>query len=162
MHFNIEATLKIWFDRVLHRWLYFLRGYQPHQINTLFRYMPCAKRGASGNSCQPQTGTRASKKTDLIVSSSWYFHFHISFENLVTFMIHRQRHIRVRYICAVSDGDHQYSEAFKIFKTTAKRVAISYAFKVALQRRMFFAAYITYAIVITSNNSRMFADISFN
>lgn len=86
MHFNIEATLKIWFDRVLHRWLYFLRGYQPHQINTLFRYMPCAKRGTSGNSCQPQTGTRASKKTDLIVSSSWCFHFHISFENLVTFI----------------------------------------------------------------------------
>lgn len=57
-------------------------------------------------------------------------------------MIHRQRHIRVRYTCAVSDGDRQYSEAFKNFKTIAKRVAISYAFKVTPQRRMLFTVYI--------------------
>lgn len=135
MHFNIEAALKIWFDRVLRRWLYFLRGYQPHQINTLFRYMPCAKRGASGNSCQPQTGTRASKKTNLIVSSSWCFHFHISFENLVTFMIHMQLYIRVGSTFAIMDTcfgrKSSICRSVEIFKTTAKRVAISYAFKVA-------------------------------
>lgn len=85
MHFDIEATSKrdpTVFSIIDYA---FLRNYQPHQINTLFRYIPCTKRRASGNLCQPQTGTQASKKADLIISSSWWFNFYISFENLVTF-----------------------------------------------------------------------------
>lgn len=138
MHFDIEAKRRShpMFSIIDYA---FLRSYQPHQINTLFRYIPCTKRRASRNSCQPQTGTQASKKTDLIVSSSWYFHFYISFENLVTFT-RRQCHIRVGYIrdCVCFGRKSLICKNVGILENR-RNTAISCAFKVASKKRIFLA-----------------------
>lgn len=139
MHFDIEATSErdpTVFSLI--SWLCFLRSYQPYQINTLFRYIPCTKQRASGNSCQPQTGTQASKKAGLIISSSWCFHFYISFENLVTFTrctgnVILASRIFSRLWASVSSEDHQYARVLDFLRS--HNTAISCAFKITLKRK---------------------------
>lgn len=121
----------------------FLRSYQPYQINTLLRYIPCTKRRASGNSCQPQTSTQASKKAHLIVSSSWCFHFYISFANLITFTRCTDNVIFEKNIFAITsvyfEWESSICRSIDVFKIAL--ISLNSVFKVADQEKKYFCIY---------------------